>query len=362
MRIAIMGAGIDCTPVVVHNAEKRITTDVRNVFMPLSLNALLFTMRKTIEAAISREKLHELYWNQKKSAPEIATIYGYGSTAVYRLMNKYNIQRRSLSDSQKKIDIPRDLLEDLYLNKSLSTVKIGEMLGCNPQTVRDYMEKYGIPCRTKSENSTKVKISKVDLYELYWNRRMSQSKIAAELGCAKDTVKRIMQRYGIKPRNTSESSVLRRTVDISQEELKDLYWNKELSSSEIAKRFGCNAETIRRRMSELDIPARPPSSLPLEKNPAWKGGVSFEPYCPKFNEAFKESIREKFGRVCFLCPTTEEENGKKLAVHHVSYNKDCLCDDSDCEFVSLCLKCHGKSNNDREYWERVIMNKLEEMK
>lgn len=95
-----------------------------------------------------------------------------------------------------------------------------------------------------------------------------------------------------------------------------------------------------------------------ENNPNWKGGISFEPYCKKFNYAFKESIREKFGRTCFLCPTTEEENGRKLSVHHVEYNKNCLCDDSVCEFVPLCDSCHGKTNHNHEYWERLIIDKL----
>jgi len=105
-----------------------------------------------------------------------------------------------------------------------------------------------------------------------------------------------------------------------------------------------------------------------ENSPAWKGGVSFEPYCPHFNEPFRESIREKFGRVCFLCPITEEEQinamrsrGKrpyKLSVHHVNYNKECLCDDSECEFIPLCLACHGKTNTNRENWESTIMEKL----
>lgn len=95
-----------------------------------------------------------------------------------------------------------------------------------------------------------------------------------------------------------------------------------------------------------------------DNNASWKGGISFEPYCPKFNKPFKESVREKFGRVCFLCPTTEEENGEKLSVHHVNYNKDCLCDDSVCEFVPLCNKCHSKTNHNRDYWENMIMQKL----
>lgn len=97
-----------------------------------------------------------------------------------------------------------------------------------------------------------------------------------------------------------------------------------------------------------------------KNSPAWKNGVSFEPYCPKFNNAFKESVREKHCRVCFLCPTTEEENGKKLCVHHIDYNKDCLCDDSECEFVPLCNKCHTKTNFNRDYWENLIMEKLNE--
>lgn len=92
--------------------------------------------------------------------------------------------------------------------------------------------------------------------------------------------------------------------------------------------------------------------------PSWVGGISFEPYCPKFNESFKESIREEFGRVCFLCPTSEEENGRKLSVHHVQYEKNCLCDDIKCEFVPLCDSCHGKTNHNREHWEALILEKL----
>ena len=95
-----------------------------------------------------------------------------------------------------------------------------------------------------------------------------------------------------------------------------------------------------------------------ENNPNWNGGISFEPYCEKFNNAFRESIREKFGRKCFMCPTTEEKNGRKLSVHHVNYDKDCICNGKDCEFVLLCSKCHPKTNYDRELWERLIINTL----
>ena len=92
-----------------------------------------------------------------------------------------------------------------------------------------------------------------------------------------------------------------------------------------------------------------------ENSPNWQGGISFEPYCQKFNNKFKEYIRDKFGRVCFLCQKGEEENGRKLSVHHVNYNKDCGCDnDEACQFVPLCISCNSKVNYNRNMWEAKI--------
>lgn len=92
----------------------------------------------------------------------------------------------------------------------------------------------------------------------------------------------------------------------------------------------------------------------------WKGGISFEPYCPKFNDIFKENIRNKFNRVCFLCGKTELDNKCKLSVHHVQYNKNCGCDDAlKCDYVPLCHSCHSKtSNGNRNEWESKIISML----
>lgn len=92
----------------------------------------------------------------------------------------------------------------------------------------------------------------------------------------------------------------------------------------------------------------------------WKGGISFEPYCYKFNEGFKERIRNRFNRCCFLCGITEGKNKKRLCVHHVNYDKNCLCDGTTCAFVPLCQRCHSKVNFNREHWESTITKRLEE--
>jgi len=97
-----------------------------------------------------------------------------------------------------------------------------------------------------------------------------------------------------------------------------------------------------------------------EADPHWRGGKSFEPYCPKFNAKFKEYVRDKFGRVCFLCEKTEIENGRRLDVHHVNYDKDCGCgSDLTCQFVPLCVSCNSKVNFNREIWEAKIKCKMQ---
>jgi hypothetical protein len=87
-------------------------------------------------------------------------------------------------------------------------------------------------------------------------------------------------------------------------------------------------------------------------NHFWKGGISFEPYCPKFTKEFKERVRAFFGHRCVECGTPQ--NGKKLSIHHVNFNKKTCCDNSIPLFVPLCVSCHAKTSNTkiRGYWQQ----------
>lgn len=105
------------------------------------------------------------------------------------------------------------------------------------------------------------------------------------------------------------------------------------------------SDEVRKKMSEAQRG---------EKCVHWQGGLSFGKYCHLFNQTFKESIRNRFNRRCFLCGKTEQENGRRLDVHHVNYDKSCLCN-SKCEFVPLCISCHTSTSHNRQYWEDLIM-------
>lgn len=96
----------------------------------------------------------------------------------------------------------------------------------------------------------------------------------------------------------------------------------------------------------------------LEKHPMWKGGISFEPYCPKFNFEFKERVRRFFNFTCQMCGHVWQEGEKRLSVHHVNYDKMVCCNDVKPLFVTVCHTCHVKTQFNREYWEEVFTNKI----
>lgn len=85
-----------------------------------------------------------------------------------------------------------------------------------------------------------------------------------------------------------------------------------------------------------------------ENHPNWKGGTSFEPYSPDWDETLKSKIKTRDNNEC------QNHNCKsikiiQLHVHHIDYNKK-NCSESN--LITLCVSCHSKTNYNRKYWEK----------
>ena len=92
------------------------------------------------------------------------------------------------------------------------------------------------------------------------------------------------------------------------------------------------------------------------------GGISFLPYCPKFNENLKHRVREFFENRCVMCGKHQAECNRKHAVHHISYDKMVCCNDMPVYFAALCTSCHSKTNNkDRQRWENMLHRCIDEI-
>jgi len=84
----------------------------------------------------------------------------------------------------------------------------------------------------------------------------------------------------------------------------------------------------------------------------WKGGISCEPYTVDWTETLRRSIRERDKYVCQICE--KPQGDVTYSVHHIDYNKK----NSDPKnLITLCNKCHMKTNHNREYWKEYFHEK-----
>lgn len=176
----------------------------------------------------------------------------------------------------------------------------------------------------KHTNESKLKMSISKKGKIYWNKDYHLSKQHKQ---------KISDAHKGKPK--SEETKLKLSIAHRGKVLTEEH-KKNISKSQKGKIV--SEETIKK--------------ISGENASNWKGGISFEPYCQKFNKQLKEHIRERDSRTCQLCG--EKENGKKLDVHHIHYDKpNCTPD-----LVSLCKSCNAKVNFNREYWELYFIGLL----
>ena len=92
-----------------------------------------------------------------------------------------------------------------------------------------------------------------------------------------------------------------------------------------------------------------------DKNGAWLGGISFEPYGLEFNNHLKEEIRKREGYKCQECRYNQKQLGYELSIHHIDFNKK---NNNSNNLIALCKSCHSKTNLNRFYWTNYFQNLL----
>lgn len=96
-----------------------------------------------------------------------------------------------------------------------------------------------------------ILISKVDLKNLYLDKKLTTYDIAKSYNCSQGTIWKRLKEYGIKRLPNG-----RRSFVISKSKLKDLYIKQRLSSRKIAKIYGCAYSTIDYKIREYGFPVK----------------------------------------------------------------------------------------------------------
>lgn len=167
----------------------------------------------------------------------------------------------------------KEQLENLYVKQGLSLNKIAKKIGCNSTTILNTMENFGI--KRKPNNFNKINIPKETLKELYLDKKLSLNQIAKQLDLTQITVLRRLKEAGIERR-----PAYRKKIFVPKEVLTELYWNQKKKPKEIAKMFGIKDErTIRKKMERFGIKRRTQSeALTVKMKKPFTGDLSEKAY------------------------------------------------------------------------------------
>lgn len=138
---------------------------------------------------ITKEDLYRLYWEEQKSLEQVGKELGTSKFTITLKMKEFDIPRRTLSESAKiravrdntcktlikwqnslseeeketirnnrkemyekrKILIPEDELQELYIDKKMSVPQIAKIYNVDGMTIYSRLKEYNIPIRTISE-------------------------------------------------------------------------------------------------------------------------------------------------------------------------------------------------------------------
>jgi len=267
-------------------------------------------------------------------------------------------------------------IKDIALDyeNGLSTSKLSEKYGMSAETIRKRLIANGTKMRTKSEalmgnqhvkgrtlsdeHKEKLRVagySRINSSET--RKKISESKIGKKRAPFSDEWKEKLG-ASLRGKKHSEKSTQKAAASLKRRYQEDDDLRKK--RSEQTKKQWLNPGYRERMSGANNCMSRPEvrAKVSGEKCWLWKGGISFEPYCPKFTERLKESIREEFGRKCFICGLPESKNGERLSVHHCDYQKSQGCNGQRWSLIPLCHNCHTKTSRMkwfyfsmlRDYW------------
>lgn len=139
----------------------------------------------------------------------------------------------------------------------------------------------------------------------------------------------------------------------TKKKLREINLGRKNPHSDIAKMHMREAAKRKPKMSDetkKKISESKKGRNTRDKHWNWQGGKSFLPYPIDWIDSLKNSIRERDNLSCQMCGLHQDElNGfhKKLAVHHIDYDKNNLNPNN---LITLCNSCHQKTNFNRQYW------------
>ena len=151
------------------------------------------------------ERVCTLYLEGELSTRQIAREVGIDRAVVTRLLHEAEVDVRPRGAGRarlsRRLQRPGDLaclLQELYVSQRLTSKEIGARLEMSERTVRDRLNEFGIPLRTRGWANREDRILlPIELVEtMYLKEGLSAQEIAREFGTSRHIVLRLAHDHG----------------------------------------------------------------------------------------------------------------------------------------------------------------------
>ncbi len=312
----------------------------------------------------------KLYLKDKISMTEIARQMNCSFPVIQRILKINNITVRP-----KILNLPKEEIIDLYLNKNLSQKKIAEKFDCAKNVIRRILLENNITIKPmkfyiqgKPNNKRRINLDEQKVIDLYLNG-LCRYKIAKTFNCDSCVIERILKENNI-PINPQgfyiRGKESKNRLKLDEEKVIEMY-NEDITGNKIAEHFNCSQNIIYHILAKNNIYLKgakyfnkdsPTKFKKGEEHPNWLNGKSFEPYGIEFNKQLKNQIRKRDNQVCMNCGIHREKIKEAFNIHHINYDKTCNLEQN---LISLCNKCHALTNFNREYWTKLLQDKISKL-
>jgi len=185
-----------------------------------------------------KDWLYHQYWELGKSTRQIAKEFGYGINTIRRWMDKFGIPRRSVDEGiQQRFKAPyrnRDWLYNELIIKGKSRIQVARELGVNRETIDKWAKKFEIGYPEKLYQN------KEWLEEQYVKLGKSTIQIAEELGVSETVILKWLKRFEIPIRRWHKKGKY-----TNKEWLYNEYYVKGKSIKQIAEECNVKPSSVR---------------------------------------------------------------------------------------------------------------------
>ena len=205
-----------------------------------------------------RDELYRLYHDEGLTLTQLVSRYRTNINTVTRWLESYGIQRRKGAPPSHLRGREEELLR-LQTEERLHPTAIARRLGVDRHAVSEWITKQGLqPHPAPLHPPWPVKdvpplLAEADLRRWYLEDGLSPAAIAARTDYAVGTIKNYLERYGIPTRDHRAAQARRRRLPPDLE-LRRLYYDEGRTVPDIARAFGVSELTVASRLRQIRRP------------------------------------------------------------------------------------------------------------